>query len=145
MTSEYAGECAKPLQAFGERFQDVKSKQKGRKIFATLFNVEPADVPDNLQHKIIELRSHGELPLLEFYKLHVCPENFFYSEETFTDVCIPVWDNLLISKPTLARTRFRSRLTDSNMENQLRVASSLSLPSDIRCLAKEKQFQPSHY
>lgn len=24
-------------------------------IFAVLFNVEPADVPDNIQHKIIQL------------------------------------------------------------------------------------------
>ena len=47
------------------------------------------------------------------------------------------------SKLTLAKTWLCSRLTDPNLENQLRVASS-SLPPDIRRLTKEKQFQPSH-
>jgi hypothetical protein len=44
-------------------------------ISATPFNVEPADVPDNLQHEIIQLQSdyelkarYNNLPLLEFYK-----------------------------------------------------------------------------
>lgn len=47
-------------------------------IFATAFNVEPADVPDNLQHEIIQLQSDDELkarynnlPLLEFYKHYI--------------------------------------------------------------------------
>ncbi|KAI7789328.1 putative general transcription factor II-I repeat domain-containing protein 2-like [Triplophysa rosa] len=109
-------ECAKLHQAFGERFQDMKSKQKELKIFATPFNVEPSDVPDNLQHEIIELQSNDEckakynnLPLLEFYKLYVRSEDF-----PILRIC-----------------------------TELRVASS-SLPSDIRRLTKEKQFQPSH-
>uniref|UniRef100_A0A8C1LT94 Uncharacterized protein n=1 Tax=Cyprinus carpio TaxID=7962 RepID=A0A8C1LT94_CYPCA len=154
MTAEYAGECAKLLQAFEERFQDMKSKQNELKIFAAPFNVEPSDVPDNLQHEIIELQSNYELkakynnlPLLEFYKLYVRCEDFpilrrhvlkFASLFGTTYCC-----EQFFSKLTLAKTRFRSRLTDPNLENQLRVASS-SLPSDIRCLAKEKQFQPSH-
>ncbi|XP_035862707.1 general transcription factor II-I repeat domain-containing protein 2B-like [Sander lucioperca] len=58
VTSEYAAECAKLLHAFGERFQDMKSKVKELNIFTTPFNVEPADVPDNLQHEIIELQSN---------------------------------------------------------------------------------------
>ncbi|RXN38641.1 general transcription factor II-I repeat domain-containing 2-like protein [Labeo rohita] len=154
MTTEYAGECAKLLQAFGERFQDIKSKQNELKIFAVPFNVEPSEVPDNLQHEIIELQSNDELkakynnlPLLEFCKLYVRSEDFpilrrhaLKLASLFgTTYCCEQF----FSKLTLAKTRFRSRLTDSNLENQLRVASS-SLPSDIKCLAKEKQFQPSH-
>lgn len=77
MTSEYAGESAKLLKAFGKRFQDMKSKQRELNIFVTLFNVEPAGVPDNPQHKITELQSNDELkasynnlPLLEFCVSH---------------------------------------------------------------------------
>jgi hypothetical protein len=55
-TLEYAGEYAKLIEAFNERFKDVKSKQMELNIFATPFNVEPADVPDNLQHEIIQLQ-----------------------------------------------------------------------------------------
>lgn len=84
---------------------------------------------------------------LDFYKLYVCAEDFrilrrhaleFASLFGTTYRC-----EQFFSKLTLAKTRLRSRLTDSNLENQLRVASS-SLPADIRRLAKEKQFQPSH-
>ncbi|KAJ4931375.1 hypothetical protein JOQ06_025672 [Pogonophryne albipinna] len=154
VTSEYAGECGKLHQAFRERFQDVNRYQKELNIFTTLFNVEPADVPENLQLEIIELQSNDELkarynnlPLLEFYKLCVGAEDFpilrkhalkFTSLFGTTYRCEPFF-----SKLSLAKTRLRSRLTDLNLEHQLRVASS-SLPSDIRRLAKEKQFQPSH-
>ncbi len=57
-TLQEHGECAKLHQAFGEKFQDMKSKQNELNIFATPFNVEPFEVPDNLQHKIIELQSN---------------------------------------------------------------------------------------
>ena len=36
VTTEYAGECAKLIQAFDERFRDVKNKLD---MFATPFNV----------------------------------------------------------------------------------------------------------
>ncbi len=54
----------------------MKSKQKEQNIFATLFYVDPADVPDSLKHEIIELKSNDELkakninlPLLEYDNL----------------------------------------------------------------------------
>nr|KAF6471666.1 hypothetical protein HJG59_011038 [Molossus molossus] len=82
-TLEYAGECAKPIEAFNERFKDMQSKQVKLDIFATPFNVELADVPDNLQHEILQLQSDDELkatynlPLLEFYNRYIsndeCP------------------------------------------------------------------------
>lgn len=63
----------KLLRAIGARFQDMKRKQKDLSMFAMPFNVEPADVHDNLQREIVELQSIDELkaqcnhvPLLEF-------------------------------------------------------------------------------
>lgn len=41
------------IETFSKRFNDVKSKQQGLNIFAAPFNVEPPDVPHNLQHEII--------------------------------------------------------------------------------------------
>lgn len=81
-TLEYAGECAKLLEAFNERFKDVESKQMELNIFATLFNVEPADVPDNLQHEITQLQSNHELkarynlPLPDFHKHYISNDEF---------------------------------------------------------------------
>ena len=45
---DVAGEFAKLIQAFYERFHDVKNIQKELEMFATPFNVQPTDVPDNL-------------------------------------------------------------------------------------------------
>ena len=42
-----------------------------------------------------------------------------------------------------AKSRLRSRLTDANLEKQLRVATS-SVAADTARLVKEKQSQPSH-
>ena len=60
MTSEYIGEFAF-LQAFGERFRDMRSEQKELSIFVELFNVEAADVPDNLKQEITEVKSNKKL------------------------------------------------------------------------------------
>ena len=55
-------------------------------------NVEPADVPDNIQRKIIELQSNNKLhtkyrlPLLKFY--HCISWGIFHSDEPCTEVCI---------------------------------------------------------
>ncbi|KAK0153315.1 General transcription factor II-I repeat domain-containing protein 2A [Merluccius polli] len=104
VTTEYAGECAKLIQAFDERFHDVKNT--------------------------IGTGHYNNLSLLDFYKVYVSAEDFpilrralkFASLFGTTFCC-----EQLFSKLTLAKTRFRSRLTDPNLENQLRVASS-SLP-----------------
>ncbi|KAK0148945.1 General transcription factor II-I repeat domain-containing protein 2A [Merluccius polli] len=116
--------------------------------------MEPADVPDNLQLEMIDLQSNDELkakfnsvPLLEFYKLYVTSKDFpnlrrhaqRFAAVFGTTYCCEQF----FSKLTLAKTRFRSRLTDSNLENQLRVASS-SQPADLARLIRAKQLQPSH-
>lgn len=75
--------CVKPTEAFKERFKDVKSKQMGLSIFATLFNVEPTDVPNNPQKEIIQLQNNDELkarynnlPRLELYKRYISNGEF---------------------------------------------------------------------
>ncbi|XP_074045122.1 LYR motif-containing protein 9 isoform X1 [Macrotis lagotis] len=153
-TLEYAGECEKLIEAFMERFKDVKSKEMELSIFATPFSVEPADVPDNLQHEIIQLQSNDELkarfshlPLLEFYQRFISNDEFptlrrhalKYASVFGTTYCC----EQVFSKLTIAKSRLRSRLIDTNLEKQLRVATS-SIPANITRLIKEKQFQPSH-
>ena len=83
-TIEYATECAKLIEAFNERFKDVKSKQMELNIFDTPFNVEAADVPHLLQLEIIQLQNNSELkarynniPLLKFYKSYIRDDEFF--------------------------------------------------------------------
>ena len=153
-TPEYGDECAKLIETFSERFKDVKSKQQELNIFATSFNVEPADVPDDLQHEIIQLQSddelkarHNNLPLFEFYKRYICAVEFpslrrhalKYASVFGTTYCCEQF----FLKRTLAKSRLRSRLNNAYLEKQLRVATS-STPADITRFTREKQFQPSH-
>lgn len=83
MTSEYIDECEKPLKGFGERFQDMKSKQKELNTFAKLFNGEPADVPDNPKLQITELQNNNKL-ITRYNKLPIAlqvhPEDYSHSE-----------------------------------------------------------------
>ena len=81
-TIEYASVFVKLIEAFNERFKDVKSKQMELNIFATPFNVEAVDVPHLLQLEIIQLQNNSErkarynIPLLEFYKSYICDDEF---------------------------------------------------------------------
>ena len=120
-TIEYTGECAKLIEAFNERFKDVKTKQMELNIFATPFNVEAADVPHLLQLEIIQLQSNSELTarynnilLLEFYKSYVRDDEFptlkkhalKYASVFDTTYCCKQF----FSKLTIPKSRLRSRL-----------------------------------
>lgn len=115
MTSEHAGEWAKLRQAFSERLQDIKSKQKELNIFAISFIVEPSDVPDSSQHNVIDLKVQiTNLPLLELS--YLCGEDFSFPRRhalKFTPVFeTPHCCEQFFSKLTLAKTQLHSRLTD---------------------------------
>lgn len=48
----------KLIETFNEAIKDVKCKQMKLNISAIPFNVEPVDIPDNLQHIIIPLQTN---------------------------------------------------------------------------------------
>uniref|UniRef100_H3APJ3 HAT C-terminal dimerisation domain-containing protein n=1 Tax=Latimeria chalumnae TaxID=7897 RepID=H3APJ3_LATCH len=153
-TVEYARECENLFHKFCERFQDLKVKELEFNIFATPFNVEVVNVPENFQHEVIELQSNSELmakynnlSLLEFYRLYVDADKFpnlrrhalkIVSLFGTTYCC-----EQFFSKLSITKNHLRAKLTDDSLENQLRIATS-SVPVDITRLTKEKQSQPSH-
>ena len=108
----------------------MKNIQKELNVFAAPFNVQPSDVPDNLQMEMIELQNNNELKakynnlsLLDFYKLYVRAEDFPILRRHLLKFASLFgttysWEQFF-SKLTLAKTLFRSRLRDSNLENQL--------------------------
>ncbi|XP_069811921.1 general transcription factor II-I repeat domain-containing protein 2A-like [Dendropsophus ebraccatus] len=123
-TLEYAGECAQLIEAFSERFQDLQSN-------------------DELKAR------YNNVPLLEFYKHYLSNDEFptlrkhalKYASVFGTTYCCEHF----FSKLTIAKCQLRTRLTETNLENQLRVATS-SVPAHVKRIAKEKHFhfQPSH-
>ena len=149
-TAKYALECAKISEIFSVRFQDMKSKQMELDIFATPFNVVAAAAPNNFQHEIIELQTNNTLksmylktPLVEFYQCYVTADDFpilckhalkYVSLFGSTYCC-----KQFFSKLNLAKSQFRFRISDENLGQQLRIATS-SASVDIARLTKEKNF-----
>lgn len=71
----------------------MKSKEKHLNMYVTPFNVEPADVPDNLQHEIMELHSKVQQPPSAWVvKVSVRAEE--YPGDTRRELC------LCLAKPT---------------------------------------------
>ena len=153
-TAKYALVCVNLMETFNARFLDIKCKEMELDIFASPFNVVVTDVPSNFQHEIIELQSDSTLkamyqniPLLNFYQRYINADDFpvmrkhalkYASLFGSTYRC-----EQFFSKLNLTKSRLRSRLTDENVEMQLRVATS-SVSADITRLTKNKNFQPSH-
>lgn len=112
-TTESAGECAKLLQAFGERFQDMKNKQKGTEhIFYTVScgtswcGWQPT-TSESLSCKAVTTASS----LLQLCKLCACPQDI----PTLRRVCISVWDGLLLRASLYQNSlmqSFKSRVTE---------------------------------
>ena len=92
----------------------------------------------------VELHMPEKIELFQSVSLSQSPSQTDMAQDTEKSLKDSVRDSQsYFSKLTLAKTQLCSRLTDPNLENQLRVTTS-SLTPDIRCLTKEKQFQPSH-
>ena len=133
--AQYALECSSLLERFNAGFQNIKSKQLELDIFSIPFNVTPASAPPELQLELIKLQSDDTLkamylnkPLLEFYRVYVLKEKFpnlrasalkWSSVFGSTYFC-----EQFFSKMNMAKSRYRSRLTDENLSMQLRVATS---------------------
>ena len=123
-------------------------------IFACPFDFVPEDVSEYLQLELIDLQVNTErkslfytIDKLQFYRDHV-PESEFPNLKRLalriavamgtTYACESVFSRLKIVK-----SKSRSRLTDTNMMNELRWAVT-NLPVDINKLSSDIQKQTSH-
>ena len=129
----------------------MKSKQMELDIFATPFNVVAAAAPNNFQHETIELQTNDTLksmylnsPLVEFYQRYVTSHHDFLILRNHALKYVSLFGSTycceqFFSKLNLAKSRFRSRISDENLGQQLRIATS-SASADIARLTKEKNF-----
>ena len=137
---------------FSERFQDMKSKKWSWILSPILlmYLIVAAATPSNFQHEIIELQTNDTLkgmylntPLVEFYQRYGTADDFptlrkhafkyaFLFGSTYC--CVQFFSTL-----NLAKSRFRSRISDENLGQQLRIATS-SASADIARLTKKKNF-----
>ena len=111
------------------------------------------EVPENLQMEYIDLQCSSDLrekfkdfPLLEFYK-NVSKEKYQRIHRLAVFVTLLFGSTYLceqvFSRMNHVNSPVRSLLSDSHMENSLRIATSSILPN-IAKLVREKQCQTSH-
>lgn len=139
---------------FSKRFEDFKLNKKMMKLFCAPFSVNVEDYPGNLQMELIEFQCNSDLQekfkncgLLEFYSLYVEGDKFpeirshaLFTASLFgsTYIC-----EQLFSRMNNVKSKLRTRISDTHLENSLRIASS-DIKANIDQLVKEKECQISH-
>lgn len=139
---------------FSSRFSDFAAHEHDFKLFSDPFNFNAETAPDSMQMELIELqcnsdlqRKHHEVSLVQFYKLYVSQTTFpsirchalkMVSLFPSTYIC-----EQFFSKMKLTKSKNRCKLTDDNLSNQLRVATS-NIKANTSELCKDKKSQVSH-
>lgn len=139
---------------FTLRFQDFRSRELQLQMFMTPFDVDVEQVEMSLQMELIELQADNVLknlfhkvPLQDFYAKYVSKDKY---SNLINFVCkmMSLFGSTycceqFFSRMNNTKSKTRSRIIDTNLENTLRVATT-SLPPDIEVLVKERQSQVSH-
>lgn len=139
---------------FADRFTDLRTHSGELMLFSNLFQVEVDGAPEAVQMELIELQCSAalkatfkEVPLVEFYRMHLPTEQFpalikhakiIASLFGSTYVC-----EQLFSKMNFVKCKTRTQLTDGHLDDALRLART-SLQPDVGRLVAQQQHQVSH-
>lgn len=140
-------------EEFTSRFQDFRENENLINLFAIPFSVSVKDVPGNLQIELINLQCNSELKekynlgLFNFYSKYI-DKNKFPSIRLHAQKMMSLFGSTYVCEQLFSRIKHvksknRTRITDSHLENSLRIATSKIRP-DIEKLVKNKQCQKSH-
>lgn len=139
---------------FTSRFQDFRSREKEFEIFINPFTVNVEQAAMSLQMELIQLQADDvlksvfrDVPLQDFYKKYI-PKDTYPGLVHFVCKIMCLFGSTycceqFFSKMAFTKAKNRSRLSDVNLENSLRVATTSQSP-DIELLSKQMQSQVSH-
>lgn len=141
-------------QDFSNRFLDFKQNKNMMKLFCAPFSVNVEDYSGNIQMELIDFQCNSDLQekfknfgLLEFYSLYVEGDRFpairshaLATASLFgsTYIC-----EQLFSRMKNVKSKLRNRISDTHLENSLRISTS-DIKANVDRLVKEKQCQVSH-
>ena len=153
-TQKYAKLISELREEFESRFHDFKENASSFEIFSGPFSIKSDDVPENLQTKLVDFQCESSLKdkfnsssLIDFYKNYVSREKypgickyamFIISLFGITYLCEQVFFRIKYTKSPA-----RSLLSDSHLEDSLRVATTTFEP-DIIKLVRNKRCQILH-
>ena len=133
--SKYAQEITNLLREFQERFSYLKNYENIFNIFLCPFDIVVESAPTDFQMELIDLQSSSELKYMfesndkvQFYKKYVCNSKFPNLRKLAMSVTAAMGTTYLcesfFSKLKIVKCKSRNRLTDENLKNQLRCATS---------------------
>uniref|UniRef100_A0A096MCI3 HAT C-terminal dimerisation domain-containing protein n=1 Tax=Poecilia formosa TaxID=48698 RepID=A0A096MCI3_POEFO len=146
----YAADISSLAEEFQQRFRDFAAIEKEITIFSAPFSVVPDDAPYDLQLALIELQCdaesrsrHQHLALVDFYRQ--LDKDRFRKIQTFlslfgsTYLCEKTFSVMNINKNSM-----RTRLTDSDLCDILRVKTTAFEPDLDHLMQSRSQYHPSH-
>lgn len=141
-------------EEFNTRFRDFRGQEANLKIFSSPFDVDVEQAPLSLQMELLELQENSdlklkmkEISLSEFYKKYFLVDKFpklaAFARKRMTLFGSRYKCEQLFSRMKFIKSKTRTRITDSHLENTLRVATSVVSPN-IDKLVSNMRSQPSH-
>lgn len=138
---------------FRHRFQDFYAKEMDILIFENPLKFDIVKTPDNLQLELIDLQSNNVYKY-NFDKNNLIavysnlPENKFPNLRNFAKSMICIFSSTYLCEQTFSimnfiKSKYRTRLTDENLQNFLRISVSQTQP-DLNELSNNIQEQKAH-
>jgi hypothetical protein len=152
--SKYSDEIRKLIVAFNCRFKELVNYEKAFEMFSSPFGVDASTVSETLQMELIDLQCNVELkniyptiPKIEFYSKYITATKF-PNIRCFAQKIISAFGSTYVCKAFFSKMNYnknknRASITDVNLENQLRCATS-TIEIDLEKLSKRKETQISH-
>ena len=151
---KFSNEINNLSTAFEKRFQELKKYEISFEIFTSPFDVDVNKSPAELQMELIDLQCNKELQHIfekrskvEFFQKFITEEKFpnlrmhalkLVSAFGSTYIC-----EIFLSKMKYNKNKYRCALSDVNLENQLRCATT-KIEVNIDILSNTKEKQKSH-
>lgn len=151
---EFSQALKKLHTEFETRFQDFKNIQSSLDVFSMPFNVDPENVPAELQLEIVEMQCSPHLKQLflnseklDFYR--TLPKTEYPKIIDHAQKIIAMFGSSYVCEQTfstmkLRKNSVRNRLTDEHLFSLLKVTSSQLKPAFEDIMANQKQFHMSH-
>lgn len=151
---KYSGILKQLHDEFNRRFAQFRETEKLIKIFENPLNVTPSEAPEDFQLELIDIQNdvrvkthYANHDLLDFYKNFLprvtYPQLYNHGLRMASLFGSTYLCEQFFSKMKYTKSKYRTRLTDKHLTQELRLSSSSIRPNIARILAS-KQCQISH-
>jgi len=150
----YAADISSLVGEFQQRFHNFAAIEKEITLFPSPFSVVPDNAPGHLQLELIELQcdveccsQYQQLPLANFYSQ--LDKDRFQGIRAFAKKLLSLFDSTCLCEKTFSvmnfhKSRARTRLSDSHLQDILRIKTTVFEPGLAYLLLSRSQNHPSH-